>query len=357
MGNKKLIAIDIGNKTTKIVYGNTNKKNIVVNEYEIISTPGDCINDGLIINAEAIAKALSEAFKKNKMKNAEVVFNVSGTGVITRDIQLPLSTEQELAQILEFEAQQYFPVDLENYTVDFKILESINNQEGNFSRVLVVAAPNKQLDGYIQLSKLLKYPLRAIDIPSNSVLKLLSLKTEDSADKDLDYAIVDIGKVTSMVCILKNNNLKFSRILLNGSSEIDGFIANKFNIEYRKAEEIKIAFKLAESASEEAGATLDKVVLSDTIDNALNNIVSDISRFIEFFNSRESVNQVRKIYVCGGGSLLDGILEYFSGYFNMPVLQLPLQKEILYKGKKGKGSFEKDYIKLINAIGALIRLN
>lgn len=357
MSGKKLIAIDIGNNTTKIVYGTANKKNILVNEYEIISTPKDCINDGLVINAEAIAKALKEAFKKNRMSNAELVVNISGTGVITRDIQLPLSTEQELSQILAFEAQQYFPVDLENYTTDFKVLENMSGQEGNFSRVLVVAAPNKQLEGYIQLSKLLKHPLHSIDIPSNSVLKLLSFRSEDDTDKDLDYAVVDIGKATSMVCILRNNNLKFSRILLNGSAEIDSFIANKFNMEYRKAEEIKIAFNGTGSDAEGAGRQVDMADLSETIDNALNNIMSDISRFIEFFNSRESMNQVRKIYVCGGGSLLSGIAEYFSGYFNMPAVQLPVKKEVVYKGKKGKSSFEKDYIRLVNAIGALIRVN
>lgn len=355
MFEKKLISLDIGNKTTKIAYGSANKKSIVVNEYDIIETPKDCINDGIILNAQMLSKSLIQAFKRNKIHTAELVINVTGTAVITREIQIPLSTDKEIEQILEFEAQQYFPVDLQNYTSDFKVLENVTDSDGAHSRVLIVAAPNKQIEGYIQLAKILKHQLVAIDIPANCVIKGFSYKTMQDINQDEEYAVVDIGYNTSMVCIFQNNCLKFNRIILNGSAEIDGFIANRYNFEYNKAEELKTSFKGFSETQSEVAASSEMADLVDVIKSAMDNIISDISRFIEFYNSRDNSNHVQRIFICGGGSKLTGLSEYFSSYFNLPVSPLPFGNEIIYKGKKRKKVFEEDYIRLVNAIGGLVR--
>ncbi len=361
MVGQKLIAIDIGNRTTKIIYGSSNKKSIVINEYDIIDTPEDCIKDGMIINPDKLAVSIGEVLKKNKIRSGDLVFNVTGTGVITREIQLPDSTEQELQQILEFEAQQYFPVDLSNYTFDFKVLEKVKTDEINQCRILIVAAPNKQLESFINLSRLLKRNLHNIDIPANCLLKLQGFQEHTVTGKNEDYAVVDIGRYTSLICIFRDNTLKFSRILLNGSSEIDNHIASNFNIEYKQAEDVKIrSAKQEKEYLKSSGSNIqldlqfDQEKLNEVIETALGNIASDISRFIEFYNSRETKNQVQKIYVCGGGSKLNRLCENLSNIFNMPVLQYPIKLNIVYKGKKDKKTFEEDYIQLLNVIGSLL---
>lgn len=354
MFENKLIALDIGNNTIKVVYGYANNRNIIINEYDIIKMPVNCMNDGIIINIDELAKVILYSLKKNKMTGGSLVLNVTGTRVITRDIQIPSASDQEIEQILEFEAQQYFPVDLQNYTVDFKVLERIKTDEGEQLRVLIVAAPNKQVEEFIQLSKLLKKPLKAIDLPANCVLKILSHNAVQNVIDD-GWAVVDIGKDTSLVCIFRNNTLKFNRILLNGSAEIDQSIANKLNVEYGRAEEFKTSFSGLTEVYEEAAATGEAEEIGEIIKNSVNNIITDVNRFIDFYNSRESQNHVQKIYLYGGGSKLKGLPEYFTNYFNMPVTLVPLQKGIIYKGRKGKKVFEEDFNQLINAIGGLIR--
>ncbi len=348
MLGKNLLALDIGNGTIRIVSGSANKKNILINEYCIINTPGECINDGMIIDTATLSKFISEAIKAHKIGGGALVMTVTGTGVITRDIVLPKSTEQEIEKMLEFEAQQYFPVDLKDYTVDFKVMENIGDQ----IRVLVVAAPNKQIETYINLAKLLKQQLAAIDIPSNCVLKLLSFSPLYSDETAEEYAVVDIGRDTSGVCFFRNSVLKFSRILLNGVSEVDSIIANKYNLEFKAAEELKRSFKGFNGQTDSEDKFQD---LGEVIKGALDSIISDLNRFIEFYNSRDNSNNVEKIYIYGGGSKLKGITEYFSSTFNMPVLPFPLLKEIVYKGHKGREIFEQDYPFLINAVGCLTR--
>ncbi|PYG85644.1 type IV pilus assembly protein PilM [Ruminiclostridium sufflavum DSM 19573] len=355
MFEKKLISLDIGNRTTKIAYGSANKKNIIVDEYDIIETPENCINDGIILNAELLSQTLIHAFKNNKLGKAGIVLSVTGTGVITREIQIPLSTDKEIGQILEFEAQQYFPVDLQNYTMDYKLLENVSDGENSQSRVLLVAAPNKQIEGYIHLAKLLKQQLAAVDIPANCVIKGFSYKTDEIFNSEEEFAVVDIGYDTSMVCIFRNNNLKFNRILLSGSSEIDRNIAEEFSLEHNRAEQLKVSYRAVSDVQGEVAAVAGQSDLAAVIERAMSNIASDISRFIDFSNSRDSLNRVQRLYICGGGSKLAGIIDYFAGYFNLPVSLLPSGNELVYKGKKGRGVFEQDYIRLVNVIGGLVR--
>lgn len=345
--NRKVIAIDIGNKTTKIVYGVKSKKNIVLSEYTIIDTPINCIKDGTIVNVESLALSISSSLKALRIKSGELILNITGTGVITREIQIPVSTDEEISQMLEFEAQQYFPVDLQNYTLDFKVLENFSVGEIHQSKLLLVAAPNKQIEEYIKLSKLLRHQLLAIDIPANCMLKLIRL---DHQMENGEYAVINIGLETTEVCIFNKDCLKFSRILLNGSADIDRLVANSFDVHLLKAEELKINYNSSDNTIREQEA------LANIIDSALNTIVSDINRFIDFYNSRESYNRVSRLFICGGGSRLSGLREYFASYFNMPVDFIPVSNNIIYKGKKARNEFERDYPQIVNALGGLIRM-
>lgn len=375
--NNKVIAIDIGNKTTKIVCGVASKKNIIVKEYAIIDTPTNSIKDGHIVNVDNLALNICDALKSINIKSGNLVLNITGTSVITREIQIPVSTDEEISQMLEFEAQQYFPVDLQNYTLDFKALETISVGETMQTKVLLVAAPNKQIEEYIKLARLLKLQLIALDIPANCMLKFVRLNANVD---DGEYAVINIGLETTEVCIFNKECLKFSRILLNGSADIDRLIANSYNVSLSKAEDLKINYdskaikqdkvdsgsRSIEKAHEEVAVVseiinpLDSIselkFLDNTIDSALNNIVSDINRFIDFYNSRENSNHVAKLFICGGGSRLSGLTDYFATYFNLPVAYMPVSNQVVYKGKKSKNDFERDYLQIVNALGGLIRI-
>ena len=355
---RKVIAIDIGNKTTKIVYGAKTKKNIVLSEYTIIDTPINCIKDGTIVNVESLALSISTTLKALRIRPGELVLNITGTGVITREIQIPISTDEEISQMLEFEAQQYFPVDLQNYTLDFKVLENFSVGEIFQSKLLLVAAPNKQIEEYIKLSKLLRLQLLAIDIPANCMLKLIRLNHQM---ENGEYAVINIGLETTEVCIFNKDCLKFSRILLNGSADIDRLVANSFDVHLLKAEELKINFDSSDNTTSHSEFGLDNAIseheaLANIIESALNTIVADINRFIDFYNSRESSNHVSSLFICGGGSRLSGLREYFETYFSMPVNFLPIGNNVIYKGKKARNEFERDYPQIVNALGGLIRM-
>lgn len=360
MIKKKYLAIDVGNDKTKFVLGGIEKDKIVVNNYFIADTPAGIMDDGKIINIDGLVSFIKESLKKSQIRGKDLVLSITGTGIITREVQLPKSTDEELEKILEFEAQQYFPVELENYVLDFKVLEEIDNEEGIFYRVLLVAVPVNQVDEYMKIHKRLKKEIEAIDIPVNNICKLLFgesfLDTDfDKNDLPHEFAVLDLGARTTGVYIFSSGKIKFSRILLNGSADIDGMIASQLNVDFEKAEEIKIMVGNLIGDDELINPDSDDAQISNLIKPAVNNIMSDINRFIEFYNSRSTGNKLEKIYLCGGGSKLKGLDVYFKTYFNMPVEYLAYQKFVVYKGKRKVEIFGDDFVLLINALGCLVR--
>ncbi len=359
---KSYLALDIGNKNMKMVWGGTEKDKIHIYEYGIVNSPADSIKDGRIINPAAIARVVKEFIKKHKIKTDKMIANITGTGVITRDIQLPKSTDEEIEKMLEYEARQYFPVDLGNYVLDYKVQEEVMNPEGVFNRLILAAVPVKQADEYMEIPHLLDMEMKAMDLPANSISKSLfgfgaGRNRADENYQVREFAVLDIGSDTTGVYIFYDGRLKFNRILLNGSSDVDRLISKEFNVALKQAEEIKRLKAKVFSEEDEVKELPELVQLCRAIRPAVNNIITDISRFFDFYNSRNTGNKIETIYICGGGSKLKGLDAYIGSYFNISAERISSPDSVVYKGNRRQEEFKEDFACLVSAIGAVVRYN
>lgn len=360
MFRKSYISLDVGNKNIKMIWGRIRKDKILIFEYGIKKTPVNAIKDGKIINPDAIADVVREFIKENGVKADKCIINITGTGVITREIQLPKSTCEEIEKMLEYEAQQYFPVDLGDYVLDYKVLEEVINPEGIFDRIMLAAVPVKQADEYMKVAQVLKMDMEAIDLPANSISKFLSYSGSQNEDCSegtglKEFAVLDIGSDTTGVYIFCDGKLRFNRTILNGSSEFDRMISKELNVDLSQAEERKIFKTKILREDNEIGEEPESIKLCNIIRPVVNSIILDVNKFFDFYNSRKMKNKVQKIFICGGGSKLLGLSAYIGGYFNIPVQYLNVSDNIVYSGKRKKEQFHEDLIYLVNAAGAVVR--
>ncbi|TYQ13350.1 UNVERIFIED_CONTAM: type IV pilus assembly protein PilM [Acetivibrio alkalicellulosi] len=359
--NKRIVSIDIGNSKIKLVHGQVQKEKIIIYEYDVVDTPEYSVEDGKLLKVENLINVIKDGIiKKNKIKCKNLVLTITGTGVIVRDIQIPKSTEEEIDKILEFEVEQYFPVGLENYVLDYKVVEQIENVDGVFYRVLIVAVPNNQVDEYMKIHNELGMDIEAIDIPVNAIQKLffggnsLNIKSEKSIDSK-EFAVLDFGAKTTGVYIFSDGSMKFNRILLSGSKFIDESISNNFNLDFKESEDLKISSgELIEDNNVES-ENESKTRISDLIKGIMGNMLNDVNRFFEFYNSRRTMNKLRKIYICGGGSQIKGLDSFINLFFNIPVENIVPMDNIIYKGKKTNEDFKRDFPYLVNCIGSIVR--
>lgn len=353
MFDKQYLTIDMASSNIKLVSGTNKKSNLIIDGYSITPTPNGVLNNGNIINSELILTTLKDQIRNNRLKSDGLIFIISSSNVIIRLVQLPKSDSKEVGMILKHEANQFFPVDLKDYVYDFKILEDIETPDGIFTKVLLVAIPIKLVDEYMKLGEMLKIKVHAIDVPVNCVYKLVS--GSDSQEflniqpniHNQNYAILDIGQSTVNVSIFSKGILKNTRLLQGGSNRINSAIIETLKMDEQESERYK----------------LKKLNLSDNLMDpelkpvkaSVDSIFYGVNRFIDFYSSMNTIDNLTNIYLCGGGSKIIGIEQYAANYFGIPASFIDRGNSLVYKGSNSQQDFSNAFPLLVNAFGALVR--
>ena len=147
---KTVVGLDIGSSAVKAVEVKPAGKGYKVTAFGTEPVPPDAIVDGAIIDAGSVAEAIRRVFDGNKaFKAKDVCASLSGNAVIVKKITLPVMTENELAESIYWEAEQYIPFDIQDVNLDYQILDPGTgpNSRGSMD-VLLVAAKKEKISDY-----------------------------------------------------------------------------------------------------------------------------------------------------------------------------------------------------------------
>ncbi|MGL5378335.1 type IV pilus biogenesis protein PilM, partial [Clostridium sp.] len=151
---KKVVAFDIGEKTIKVAEGSYFKESLVINNLIEIPTPVDVVSDGKIENVEYLAGILSFNLKESSVSAKDAICTTNSSLIINREIIIPKVEEDEYETVIRFEIQQYLPINLDDYVIQYTLLEEIEGVEdmGKVKvRVNVVSFPEKMSYSYYDL--------------------------------------------------------------------------------------------------------------------------------------------------------------------------------------------------------------
>ena len=141
--NNKVLTVEITNESITIVEVTpSDKKQTIVHNTLIFETPDDSYEDGTIKNVERIASAIREQLDSNGITNKNVIFVLTSTKVVNREVLIPDVKENKVRGIVSANASEYFPVNIEDYVVSHSILEHVvDENNAKQLKLMVVAAP------------------------------------------------------------------------------------------------------------------------------------------------------------------------------------------------------------------------
>ena len=143
---KSVVGLDIGSSAVKAVELRASGKGWRVAAIASEPVPPDSIVDGAIIDGGAVADAIKRLFGNKAFKTKEVAASLSGNAVIVKKISLPLMTEQELAESIYWEAEQYIPFDIQDVNLDYQVLDPGTGADARGTMdVLLVAAKKEKI--------------------------------------------------------------------------------------------------------------------------------------------------------------------------------------------------------------------
>ncbi|MGY5238102.1 type IV pilus assembly protein PilM [Clostridium tertium] len=345
--SRPVLSIDLGTNFIKVAEGKYQKDKLSLNKVVQIPTPEGCIADGKIINAQAIIDVLSFLIKENSIRAKDVIFTTNSSSIINRDILIPVVQEEEMETVIRYEIQQYLPINLDDYIIQFIVLDEIVDDTGAKLKINVTSFPERMANTYYNVVNALELNPYALDVTYNSINKLANYSQYTSNNGQIiggTVAFVDMGATSINVAIFKNGKLDFTRMIKSGGD----------NIDYALSQSLNMSIKSTESIKRNEGNLLnddDKDISNVTIKKAVDEILEELERILQFY-SNKSNTIIDKIYIYGGLSNLNNINLYMKNKLSIEVVKVDKIGNI---DITSKDSINENLGQYLNAIGAIIR--
>lgn len=309
-GEPSTVGIDIGNYSVKISRIAHRPQGPVLIGAGIHVLKPETIVAGEIKNRDELLQGLTSLVHRTDPtgKIKDVILSLSWSyGVIADRIRLKSNKMESDEEVILMEAGQRSPFDVDNITLDYKILHK--NPDTEEMEVLLVAAKLQVMQSYIDL--LYEAGLRpvVIDVDAFAVTNayLLSAPEED-ANKVV--SLINIGEYLTNLTFLKNGTYHSTRDIATACDFFVKTLMKNLKVDHEEAAEIL------------RGRNLEKYN-SATINRSIEFSAEELSVGIDlafgYFQSSENNLKVEKMVLCGGGACILNLAGILAKRHNVEV--------------------------------------
>jgi len=305
---KSVVGLDIGSSAVKAVELKASAKGYRVAAIASEPVPPDSIVDGAIIDGGAVAEAIRRLFAQKSFKTKEVAASLSGNAVIVKKISLPVMTEQELADSISWEAEQYIPFDIQDVSLDYQVVDSGAGPDGKgMMEVLLVAAKKEKIADYTSVITQAGRQAVVVDVDA------FALQNAYEANYGAGPAVVvllNAGASATNVNIVSNGQSLFTRDLSLGGNSYTEAVQRELNLPFETAEAAKKGAAVEGHSFEDVRPVLHAVT---------ENLLLEIQKTFDFFKATAASDQIDRIVLSGGASAVDGFADALAERFGVAV--------------------------------------
>jgi type IV pilus assembly protein PilM len=338
-GSKKgLVGVDIGSSAVKAVELKPGGRG---GEYHLVKLgleplPPEAIVDGAIMDSGAVIDAIQRLFTANKIKTNEVATSVSGNAVIVKKISLPQMTQEELAESIHWEAEQYIPFDIQDVALDYELVEG-SGSGGNMD-VMLIAVKKDKISDYTSAISQAGKTASVVDVDVFALQN--AYEVNYGIDPGRVVALLNVGASIMNINIVKGGTSIFNRDIAVGGNQYTDAIQKELNLSFEQAENLKKGARVEGAARENLGPILQAVS---------ENIALEIQKTFDFFKATSSEDRIDRIFLSGGTSKVQGLQDLLSDRFEAGVEIMNPFNNVIYNPRE----FDPDFISEIGPSAAI----
>ena len=307
--SRSLVGLDIGTSSVKAVelkeLGKGRGYQLVGIGMEPLSP--EAIVDGAIMDSGLVIESIQKVFSNGRIKASDVAISLSGHSVIIKKISLPVMNSEELAESIQWEAEQYIPFDVDDVNIDYQVLEgSATAGEGNMDVLLVAVKKDKINDLTSVITQAGKNTLLA-DVDVFALQNAYQVNYEPVTGKVI--ALVNIGAGVTNIAIMQNGSSIFWRDISVGGNNYTDALQKELNLTWDQAESAK--------KGEATAAPHDRVAA--IIDAVNEQVGTEIGKTLDFFKATSASDPVSLIEITGGAARTPNLMSYLSRRFETQV--------------------------------------
>ena len=317
----KILSIEVGNSITRVCEMDYKAKTPKVYKYFSIPTPQGVVEDGFVHENHEFIGSLKSALRENKITTKNVIFSVTSTKIVTREVTIPSIKLNQIGNYVKANANDYFPIELSVYEIAYVLLGNESSEDGKDKlRIMVIAAGKDLISGYANLASACGLKLNSIDYIGNGIYQMMRAESTDGAT-----LVVKLEDKSAIASVISNGNLVLQRSLAYGTDRaIKAVVDSK---EYYESD-YDAAFKLmcqkpcikavlnertrmkeqdlGNDDSEHAAEAREKVTATFT------QLIGNLVRVVELYNSKDPMNPIRSIILTGAGAEIKNLTQLFT---------------------------------------------
>lgn len=300
----EFFGLDIGNHSLKIAQ----VKYLGLDSAQLLKLAKNDIRLGVINNPDL--NTLADEIKKLRdiagITTKKAVIALPESSIFSRLILLPEVEETKLEQAIYYEAKQYLPVTIEEVQLEW-IPISRNESEGKaFVQYLLVAAPKKVLNKYLEVMELAGMDVIAVETETIATARTYTYNNSFAEG----VLVMDFGGTNTDISVIKGKNVIFSQSIGTGSDVLTKALASEFNLDLLQAEQYKRTYGLLKDQAD------GKIAIA--LEPIMKIITNEINKTINYFREHLRENTPTQIFVVGDGANLPGLADYLSQMIGIP---------------------------------------
>ncbi|MHB9003200.1 MAG: type IV pilus assembly protein PilM [Coriobacteriia bacterium] len=314
------VGLDIGTDHVRAAQIKTSGAGFALSAYGLVPLPLGAIVEGEIVDVAAVSASIKELWRRFGFHGKDVSIAVSNQKVVVRLIDLPYMERAELEGAIQYQAQDYIPIPVEDAILDFQIIgDYMTPGDEHMMEVLLVAAQRDMIGNAVAAVQGAGLKLSQIDVTAFSIVRAILgsgdtiLPDEDEAS-DEAVGVIHISSGLTNIAVVEKHVPRFTRVSAIAGNQFTQAIANVLNLTFDEAEELKIRAGLPDIEGGEAPPTDQAVqVAQDALEREVNKFIAEVRRSLDYYLTQASqIRTIRRIYMTGSGAQLLHMAKYLE---------------------------------------------
>jgi len=305
--HKELVGLKIG--ASQIAAARVSNNGVA----EVTQVAREEIDPGIVVGGElrdpeALAVALKEFFRDNKLPKRNIRLGIANNRIGVRTFEITgIEDPKQLANAIRFRAQEALPIPIEEAVLDYHVLSETTNEEGETVRkILLVVAYRELVDRYVSACRDAGLSLAGIDLEAFALLRSLAAPREEEGPAAAALVAVAVGHDRSTFAVSDGRVCEFTRVLDWGGSTLSVAIARALDMTPSETDPIKHAISLEpgpapEGISEEVAAAAREAVKAQ-----INGFARELVSSLQFYQNQPGSLGIGEIILTGGTAHLPG---------------------------------------------------
>jgi len=319
------VALDVGGSSVVAVHVTGNMGRLRLRGCYDWPLPEGLVVDGEMVDADLFARELKALVGQNKLRGRAVQVAVSNQKVIVRNIDMPEMTEAELRGAIEFQAQDYIPIPVDEVILDFQVIGKRVGSDGSARQeVLLVAAQKTMVNAFLTAIRQAGLRVAGIDVSSLALVRALIPATPflpAEHETRVCRGIADISSSVSTLVVAVDGVLKFTRIVNFSSDRFPRTLSQERGIPFDDAQTMVQRLGLAGPLSPDEEYYPQDVV-ADTqgrLGKVASELSDEIRRSFDYYQGQEHATPVTGLILSGRGALVRNLDAHLAEALGMPV--------------------------------------